>query len=163
MSVTHPNQNVSSQFGFQGLLTGAFFQPEAPTSKTGTAFAMGVRYDLPSRTKLGFEYNHGSKNWITFAPAADDMWTSKVGVRGNVYEAYLIQELDQARSPRYFSKAFFRFGVQYYDFELHRQQQLGRRAGEDLRRQRPDDDAHPAVQGARPLRHLRSEILKSAF
>ncbi|MDP2195439.1 MAG: DUF3373 family protein, partial [Rhodocyclaceae bacterium] len=71
LSRTNPNNNVSAQFGFQGLLTGAFFQPEAPSKKTGQAIALGVRYDLPSKTKLGFEYNKGSKNWITFAPAAD--------------------------------------------------------------------------------------------
>lgn len=117
MSVTHPNNNVSSQFGFQGLMTGAFFQPEAPTSKTGTAFALGVRYDLPSKSKFGFEWNHGSKNWITFAPAADDMWTAKVGTRGDVYEAYWIQELDRQPISSYVSKAFFRVGVQYYKFD----------------------------------------------
>jgi hypothetical protein len=117
VSVTHPNQNVSSQFGFQGLMTGAFFQPEAPTSKTGTAIAMGLRYDLPSKTKLGFEFNHGSKNWITFAPAADDMWTSKAGVRGNVYEAYVIQELKSVPISSVNSKAFFRLGARYYDFQ----------------------------------------------
>jgi hypothetical protein len=117
LSRTHPSQNVSSQFGFQGLLTGGFFNPEAPTSKTGTAIALGVRYDLPSMTKLGFEYNHGSKNWITFAPAADDMWTSKVGARGNVYDFYLIQELDKKPVSSYFSKTFFRLGYQYYDFQ----------------------------------------------
>ena len=78
---------------------------------------MGVRYDLPSNTKLGFEYNHGSKNWITFAPAADDMWTAKVGTRGNVYEAYFIQELDRKPISSFFSKAFFRLGVQYYEFD----------------------------------------------
>lgn len=117
VSVTHPNQNVSSQFGFQGLLTGAFFAPEAPSSKTGTAIALGLRYDLPSNTKLGMELNHGSKNWITFAPAADDMWTSKVGTRGNVYDFYVIQELDKKPVSSYFSKAFFRLGYQYYDFQ----------------------------------------------
>jgi hypothetical protein len=117
VSVTHPNQNVSSQFGFQGLMTGGFFQPEAPSSKTGTAIAMGLRYDLPSKTKLGFEFNHGSKNWITFAPAADDMWTSKAGVRGNVYEAYVIQELKSVPISSVNSKAFFRLGARYYDFQ----------------------------------------------
>ncbi|KAB0672532.1 DUF3373 domain-containing protein [Oryzomonas sagensis] len=117
LSVTHPNSNVSSQFGFQGLMTGAFFNPEAPTSKTGWAVSAGVRYDLPSKTKLGFEYNHGSKNWITFAPAADDMWTSKVGTRGNVYEGYVIQELNLKPISSYFSKTFFRVGYQFYDFE----------------------------------------------
>ncbi len=116
-SITHPNHNVSSQFGFMGLMTGQFFQPEDPTSKMGWGIYTGVRYDLPTNTKLGFEYNHGSKNWITFAPAADDMWTSKVGTRGNVYETYVIQELNYKPISSYFSKAFFRLGVQYYDFQ----------------------------------------------
>jgi hypothetical protein len=117
MSVTHPNNNVSAQFGFQGLMTGGFFNPEAPTSKTGTAVALGLRYDLPSRTMFGLEYNHGSKDWITFAPAAQDRWTSKVGARGDVYEAYLIQELDRMPISSYFSKAFFRMGIQRYDLK----------------------------------------------
>ena len=117
VSVTHPNQNVSSQFGFQGLLTGAFFQPEAASRKTGSAIAVGLRYDLPSKTKLGFEFNHGSKNWITFAPAAEDMWTSKAGVRGNVYEAYVIQEVGNTPIASMKSKAFFKLGARYYDFK----------------------------------------------
>jgi hypothetical protein len=117
VSVTHPNQNVSSQFGFQGLLTGAFFQPEAASNKTGNAIAVGLRYDLPSKTKVGFEFNRGSKNWITFAPAADDMWTSKAGVRGNVYDAYVIQEVGNTPVASTKSKAFFKLGARYYDFK----------------------------------------------
>ncbi|MFZ2971912.1 MAG: DUF3373 domain-containing protein [Ferribacterium limneticum] len=117
MSVTHPNDKVSSQFGFQGLMTGAFFSPEAPSSKTGSAIYVGLRYDLPSKTKLGLEYNHGSKNWITFAPAAGDSWTSKVGTRGNVYEVYAIQELNAKPISSYMAKSFFRLGFQYYDFQ----------------------------------------------
>ncbi|MDD2310568.1 MAG: DUF3373 domain-containing protein [Desulfuromonadaceae bacterium] len=117
LSITHPNDNVSGQAGFQGLGTGSFFNPAPPEDKTGWAAYAGVRYDLPSKTKLGFEFNHGSKDWITFAPASDDMWTSKVGVRGNVYEPYIIQELDLKPISSYFSKAFFKLGYQYYDFE----------------------------------------------
>ena len=117
MSVTHPNDNVSANAGFMGLGTGSFFNPEAPNDKTGWAAYIGVRYDLPSKTKIGFEFNHGSKDWITFAPAADDMWTSKVGVRGNVFEPYIIQELNLKPISSYVSKAFFRLGYQYYDFE----------------------------------------------
>lgn len=116
-SVTHPNQNVSSQFGFQGLLTGAFFNPEAPRDKTGGAVYLGLRYDLPAKTKIGFEYNYGSKNWITFAPASADMWTSKLGTRGNVYEVYAIQELDAKPISSFAAKTFFRLGFQYYDFK----------------------------------------------
>jgi hypothetical protein len=118
LSVTHPNENVSGNAGFEGLMTGQFFAPEAPSSKTGWAAYVGARYDYePTRTKLGFEYNHGSKNWITFAPAADDMWTSKLGTRGDVYEAYLIQELNLKPVSSYLSKTFFRVGYQYYNFE----------------------------------------------
>jgi len=118
LSVTHPNQNVSANAGFEGLMTGSFMNPEAPTSKTGWAAYVGARYDYePTKTKLGFEYNHGSKNWITFAPAADDMWTSKVGTRGDVYETYLIQELNLKPISSYLSKVFFKVGYQYYNFE----------------------------------------------
>ena len=117
LSVTHPNQNVSANAMFQGLLTGAPFSPEAPSSKTGYAALVGARYDLPSKTKVGFEFNHGSKNWITFAPSADDMWTSKVGTRGNVYEPYVIQELDLKPISSRLAKAFFKVGFQYYDFD----------------------------------------------
>jgi hypothetical protein len=117
LSVTHPSNNVSANAGFQGLMTGGFLAPEAPTSKTGWAVYAGIRYDLPSKTKLGFEYNHGSKNWIPFSPAADDMWTTKVGTRGNVYEPYIIQELDLKPISSHLSKVFFKVGYQYYDFE----------------------------------------------
>lgn len=117
MSVTHPTQNVSGQAMFQGLLTGSPLNPEAPSDKTGYAVFAGLRYDLPSRTLIGFEYNYGSKNWITFSPAADDMWTSKVGTRGHVFEPYVIQELNLKPISSYFAKAFFKLGYQYYDFQ----------------------------------------------
>ncbi|QOX79264.1 DUF3373 domain-containing protein [Trichlorobacter lovleyi] len=117
LSVTHPTQAVSANAGFQGLLTGGFMNPEAPSDKTGYAVFAGVRYDLPTKTKLGFEFNYGSKNWITFSPAADDMWTSKVGTRGKVYEPYVIQELDLKPISSVFAKAFFKLGYQFYDFE----------------------------------------------
>lgn len=118
LSITHPNDNVSANAGFQGLLTGTFFNPEAPTDKTGWSVNLGARYDYtPTATKFGFEFNHGSKNWITFAPAADDLWTSKLGTRGNVYEGYIIQELKLQPISSYTSKMFFRLGYQYYDFE----------------------------------------------
>ena len=118
LSITHPNDNVSANAGFQGLMTGAFFDPKAPKDKTGYAAYLGARYDYePTKTKLGFEYNHGSKNWITFAPAADDMWTAKLGTRGNVYETYLVQELNLKPISSHLSKAFVRVGYQMYDFE----------------------------------------------
>lgn len=129
LSQTHPNGNtVKVQLqtpiaGFtdpNGVLdTGAgLLYTGTPKSSTGWAVHLGTRYDFEQTgTKLGFEYNHGSKDWITFAPSADDMWTSKVGTRGNVYEVYLIQELKLKPISSYLSKTFFRIGYQYYDFD----------------------------------------------
>jgi hypothetical protein len=118
VSITHPN-------GRHALLAG----PGSPDSgagllvngtdksdRTGYAVFAGLRYDLPSGTKLGAEYNHGSKYWIPFDPAADDIWTSKLGTRGNVYEAYVIQELPLKPIASFISKTFFKVGYQYYDF-----------------------------------------------
>jgi hypothetical protein len=126
ISQTHPNGSTVSVplqttvTGFPNPLpTGAGLMfTGTPESKTGWAVYVGGRYDIEQTgTKLGFEYNHGSRDWITFTPAADDMWTSKVGTRGNVYEGYVIQELPLKPISSYVSKAFFRVGYQYYDFE----------------------------------------------
>ena len=124
MDVTHPNGNTLTMYnpydpsGTDYINTGAGLLGDGHNSTNGWAAFAGLRYDyLPTATKLGFEYNHGSKNWITFAPAENDMWTSKVGTRGNVYEGYLIQELHLKPISSYFSKAFIKVGYQYYDFD----------------------------------------------
>lgn len=116
VSKTHPNGNTLK---FSGLDTGyGLLYSGLPESKSGWAVYAGLRYDIPSTlTKIGLEYNHGSENWITFAPAADDMWTSKLGVRGSVYEVYIIQELKLKPISSWLSKTFFRLGYQYYDFD----------------------------------------------
>lgn len=85
--------------------------------QSGYAYYLGARYDLKkTRTKIGAEFNRGSKYWFTFAPAGDDVWTSKLGTRGNVYELYAIQELGRAPIARD-GKVLFRLGWQYYDFQ----------------------------------------------
>ena len=126
ISQTHPNSTTVSVplqttvTGFPNPLpTGAgLMYTGAPQSKTGWAVYLGGRYDIEKTgTKIGMEYNHGSRDWITFAPAADDMWTSKVGTRGDVYEGYIIQELPLKPISSYFSKAFFRVGYQFYSFD----------------------------------------------
>ncbi len=115
VSRTQPNGHTLK---FNGIDTGnGLLFSGAPEDRTGWAVYAGGRYDITSTgTKIGLEYNHGSKDWITFAPAADDMWTSKVGVRGDVYEFYVIQELKLKPISSYTSKTFFRVGYQYYDF-----------------------------------------------
>jgi hypothetical protein len=118
LSVTHPNNNFALGQAMGLLWT---FDPTQPDfgkrSKTGWAIYAGGRYDFTKTgTKVGFEYNYGSKDWITFTPAADDIWTSKLGTRGSVYEAYVIQELPLKPISSFFSKTFFKVGYQYYDF-----------------------------------------------
>lgn len=127
VDVTHPNGNTLKMYNpyDPGNVTGTdYIDTQSgllwsgqPNSTNGWSVFAGVRYDLPTQTKIGFEFNHGSQNWITFAPAEDDMWTTKVGTRGNVYEGYVIQELPFKPISSYFSKVFFRVGYQYYDFE----------------------------------------------
>lgn len=130
ISKTHPNNNMYRFYAdFAAVVDGFFMETGAGLlyddpamggvrkSRTGNIIYLGARYDIKSTgTKIGVEYNRGSKYWIAFAPAADDMWTSKLGTRGDVWETYIIQELKlKPIAPR--GKAFFRLGYQYYDFK----------------------------------------------
>ncbi len=91
---------------------------DTPTDKDGYAIYAGVRYDLPNQpVKLGLEYNHGTKNWISFTPGNDDLYSSKLAARGDVWEAYTIWNIPAGDMTSRFSKAFVRLGAQYYDYE----------------------------------------------
>ncbi len=134
ISKTHPNDNTYSlPFGWMDMngngqydsgtdVTfngnyGLLYDGSDKKKHTGTAFYVGARYDIKSTgTKIGVEYNHGSKYWIAFAPASDDLWASKLGTRGDVYEAYVIQEIPDLPLAKN-GKAFFRLGYQYYKFK----------------------------------------------
>jgi hypothetical protein len=102
--------------GGYGLLWDTFHQG---TNKkhVGTSIYVGARYDIESTgTKIGAEYNQGSQYWVGMVPAADDLWTSKLGTRGTVYEFYVIQELNNEPLME-LAKSFFRLGYQYYEFD----------------------------------------------
>ncbi|BCB95137.1 hypothetical protein JZK55_00590 [Dissulfurispira thermophila] len=117
ISKTHPNNNSMGPFADGNSFGLMWDTVEGKKSRTGNAIYLGGRYDITSTgTKIGLEYNHGSKNWITFVPANDDIWTGKLGTRGDVYEVYLIQELNKKPIAKR-GKAFFRLGYQYYDFK----------------------------------------------
>jgi hypothetical protein len=119
-SKTNPNENTYANGGQAGLLFGDDLMTpglQGNVSKTGNSIYVGARYDIEKTgTKVGLEYNHGSKNWISFTPAADDLWTSKLGTRGSVVEGYVIQDLPGTPIAK-FGKAFIRVGYQYYKFE----------------------------------------------
>ncbi len=76
---------VTTPFG--GLFSDPF---ETPESQNGTMWYVGARYNFPNdKTKVGVEYNHGSKYWFNFAPAEDDIIAPKTSTRGDVWELYL--------------------------------------------------------------------------
>jgi hypothetical protein len=83
--------------------------------RRGAAVYLGGRLDFKSGAKLGVEYNHGTRYWLGMVPAGDDIWTSKLGARGDVYEVYFIQELNRKPISKK-GKAFVRIGYQYYKF-----------------------------------------------
>jgi hypothetical protein len=92
LSATRPN-GVTTPFG--GLLSDPF---ETPVNHSGYMALGGVRFNAPwndGRTKLGFEFNHGSQYWFNFAQASDDIIAPKTNTRGSVFEAYLTHRINE--------------------------------------------------------------------
>jgi hypothetical protein len=92
---THP-ENITTPFG--GLLSDPFSTPE---SQTAWSVYTGVRLDLPNgKTQIGGEFNRGSQYWFNFTHSADEILLSKLATRGNVYEAYVNQQLGKVAQLR---------------------------------------------------------------
>jgi hypothetical protein len=104
-SGTRPN-GTTTPFG--GLMSDPF---ETPEDHDGFMVLGGIRVNFPNdeRTKVGFEYNHGSQYWFNFAQAQDDIIAPKTNVRGNVYETYLTHRI----SNNFIVKADYI----YYDYD----------------------------------------------
>ncbi len=87
--VTRPNGQTTP---FGGLMSDPF---GVPAVQNGQMIYGGARYSFKNndRTKIGFEFNKGSKYWFNFAQAEDDIIAPKTSTRGNVYEAYLTHRI----------------------------------------------------------------------
>ncbi len=86
-----PNGQTSP---FGGLGSDPF---ETPVNHDGHMVYAGLRYNFPQndgRTKIGFEFNQGSKYWFNFSQAEDDILMPKTATRGEVYEAYLTHRIN---------------------------------------------------------------------
>jgi len=87
----------------------ALSSADADDHTTFFAFA-GMRYTLPFgeavAPKLGFEFNHGSRYMISFSSPTSDL-TNKLGNRGEAYEGYIIQPINE--------RLFMRFSYSYID------------------------------------------------
>ncbi len=106
LSATRPNGKTTP---FGGLMSDPF---ETPVNQQGYMVLAGLRFNFPNdeRTKLGFEFNHGSKYWFNFAQASDDIIAPKTNTRGNVVETYLTHRINN----RFIFKADF---IKYlYDY-----------------------------------------------
>jgi len=80
---------VTTPFG--GLFSDPF---ELPKEHSGSMWYGGARYRFSNdKTKLGVEYNHGSKYWFNFALAEDDLIAPKTSTRGDVWELYLTHRI----------------------------------------------------------------------
>jgi len=61
----------------------------------GSAVYVGFKYSAPwneHNTKIGYEFNHGSKSWWSATQGSEDVF-NKLATRGNVHEAYLSQDI----------------------------------------------------------------------
>ena len=79
-------------------------------TKEGYAFWLGGRYTFSSlnSSKIGLEYNKGSKNWLTATQGSYDLH-NKLSTRGEAYEAYYIYPIN-----RY---SFIKLGALYIDYK----------------------------------------------
>lgn len=69
---------------------------DTPVNREGQMGYLGIRYSIPQddgRTKIGFEFNHGTKYWFNFSNAEDDIIAPKTNTRGEVYETYLTHRI----------------------------------------------------------------------
>jgi hypothetical protein len=65
----------------------------AMISGSGHAFHVGTQYAI-NDTKIGLEYNQGSKYWYSGTQGAEDPF-NKLATRGSVVEAYVIQNINK--------------------------------------------------------------------
>ncbi len=78
---------------FGGMMSDPF---ETPQNRHGAMIYAGMRYGFgeDDRTKIGFEFNHGTKYWFNFAQAEDDIIAPKTNTRGEVFETYLTHRIN---------------------------------------------------------------------
>jgi hypothetical protein len=98
-------KNVTTPFG--GLFSDPF---DTPDDENGYMYYVGGRYNFPNGvTKVGLEFNHGSKYWFNFALAEDDFFSPKTATRGDVWEVYLTHRIRD--------RFVFKLDYMYYDYD----------------------------------------------
>ncbi len=82
------------------------------SDNSGSSILTGLRYTIPyaplNDPKIGFEYNHGSKYWMSMTLASAELY-NKLATRGDAYELYYIQPVNK--------NLFFRAGYTHIDYD----------------------------------------------
>jgi len=83
---------------------------DSTDDKKGEAFWLGGRYSFKNfyQTKVGLEYNHGSKYWVTATQGSYDVY-NKLATRGDAIELYGLYPIN-----RY---SFIKIGGVYIDYD----------------------------------------------
>ena len=70
-------------------------------AKRGYAVWLGGRYGFGTnrRFKIGMEFNHGSRNWVSLTQGAFDIY-NKLATRGNAFEGYIMYVLNRYTNIR---------------------------------------------------------------
>ncbi|MBI5556054.1 MAG: DUF3373 family protein [Deltaproteobacteria bacterium] len=116
MNKTDGNGNsvdYSSLFGYPaGSVTMGLLSADGSDDRTGSSIFAGLRYTIPfaplNDPKIGFEYNHGSKYWMSMTLASTEMF-NKLATRGDAYDFYFIQPVDE--------NLFFRVGYTLIEYD----------------------------------------------
>lgn len=88
MSKTHPGNSTAGMLG-------------SHQSQTGTSVWLGVNAPCPidpESSRIGVEWNKGSKYWRSFTYGEDSMIGSKVAARGTAWEVYRNSKINNALS-----------------------------------------------------------------
>jgi hypothetical protein len=109
---SHTNPEAIDELG-TGLLSSFWNDPK---SEDGYCLYAGLRYDLNEvHSKVGLEFNYGSKYWIGFSQNAE---TAKLATRGSVLEVYWIFNPSLPAALSKWTKSIIgRVGYQYYDYQ----------------------------------------------
>jgi len=81
-------------FTMNGQASSPTNPPLSLIDDSGSAYHVGMRYDFDAGFKLGYEFNHGDKNWFSFTQGSEDPM-NKLATRGSVHDMYAIYQVDR--------------------------------------------------------------------
>lgn len=104
--------DYSAVFGYPAGTVNMGLLSDGTEDRSGSSIFAGVRYTIPFTPlhdpKIGFEYNHGSKYWMSMTMASTEMF-NKLATRGDAYELYYIQPVNE--------NLFFRAGYTVIEYD----------------------------------------------